>query len=218
MKTPFTHEQFMEVLRNYNTSVWPIQIVFYLLGILALILLIRKNKFSDRLIFSILTCYWLWIGIVYQLMFFTTINKAAYFFSFIFILQGIIFLFIGVLRPSVSFEYKKDMYGIMGWIFVIYALIIYPILGYGLGHVYPNSPTFGLPCPTTIFTFGLLLFVSTRISYMVLILPVLWSIIGFFASLLFGIYEDIGLLLAGLIGTALLFVKNRGFSVLQLST
>ncbi|WP_414541485.1 DUF6064 family protein [Nostoc sp. CCY0012] len=29
---------------------------------------------------------------------------------------------------------------------------MYPLIGYALGRIFPTSPTFGVPCPTTIFT------------------------------------------------------------------
>jgi len=77
------------------------------------------------------------------------------------------------------------------------------------GHVYPLAPTFGLPCPTTIFTFGILLMSVGRLPYVILIIPVLWSVIGSFAIVSFGIKEDAGLLVAGLFTTAALIYKGK---------
>ena len=211
MKTPFTLEQFLDVFKNYNTTVWPIQIIFYFLGLCAIVLIFGKNRLSDRIINSILAFLWLWIGIVYHIAFFTTINKAAYLFGILFIIQGVIFLVMGVFRESIRYQYKKDIYSLTGCVFLCYALILYPVLGYFLGHVYPYSPTFGLPCPTVIFTFGILLFAGKRIPYFVLFIPAFWSFLGFFAAISFGILEDIGLLAAGLIGIAMIIAKNNGY-------
>jgi hypothetical protein len=86
-------------------------------------------------------------------------------------------------------------------------------LGYFLEHVYPQSPTFGLPCPTTIFTFGLLLLTDKNVPIAVLMIPFVWSLIGFTAAFSFGIWEDTGLLVAGLVGTALLVIRNRRVEV-----
>jgi hypothetical protein len=215
MKTPFTVEQFLELFKKYNIAVWPIQIVFYLLAICAIVFLIRKNKVSDFFISSFLAFLWLWIGIVYHLIFFTTINKAAYVFGILFILQSIIILVFGVFRNTLAYQYKKDIFSLIGGLLLSYALIFYPILGYYLGHQYPYSPTFGLPCPTVIFTFGILLFSRKKISYAVMIIPLLWSILGFFASISFGILEDIGLLLSGIIGIVMLVKKNKGFEKIK---
>jgi hypothetical protein len=65
------------------------------------------------------------------------------------------------------------------------------------------------PCPTTIFTFGLLLWTRGRVPGWLLAVPTLWALIGFTAALTLGILEDTGLLVAGLLGTGLLLYRNR---------
>jgi hypothetical protein len=88
-------------------------------------------------------------------------------------------------------------------------MALYPIIGGLLGHGYPRSPSFGVaPCPTTIFTFGLLLWTSVRVPIYVLAIPLLWSLIGFSAALWLGIREDIGLPIAGVLSTALLVWRD----------
>ncbi len=91
---------------------------------------------------------------------------------------------------------------------VAYHVLVYPLLGMALGHTYPRAPLFGLvPCPTTIFTFGMLL-LAARPKRLLLWLPLVWSAIGFFAAVKFGIREDIGLLLAGII-TAVVILRAK---------
>jgi hypothetical protein len=46
------------------------------------------------------------------------------------------------------------------------------------------------------------------VKWFIPILPLIWSLVGFGAALNFGIYEDIGLLIAGLVGTIVCFVKR----------
>jgi hypothetical protein len=65
-------------------------------------------------------------------------------------------------------------------------------------------PTFGLPCPTTIFTIGTLCLLRTPFPRHVLGAPFLWAAIGSQAAFLLGVYQDLGLLAAGLIGAGLL--------------
>lgn len=92
---------------------------------------------------------------------------------------------------------------------VAYALIFYPIIGTLAGHGYPNGPTFGLPCPTTIATFGFLLWVRGRVPWWLLVIPAAWSLLGFSAAFQLGMAEDYGLLVAGLVGTLAVLRKNR---------
>ena len=212
MKFPFTVEEFLNVFKSYNESIFPFQFIFYLIAFFCIYLIFKQYENSSKIISAFLSFFWLWIGIVYHLLFFTSINKAAYFFGGLFIIQGVLFGVYGIIKNSITFEYQNTIYNYIGIIFIAYALIIYPILGYLFGHKYPYSPTFGLPCPTTIFTFGILLFVNKKIPVLVLIIPLLWSIIGFGAALNLSIYEDYGLLIAGILGFILLFVSNKNYS------
>jgi len=211
MEMPFTLEQFLDVFKKYNQAVFPMQAVFYLISLIAIDLTIKRYPKSDKTISIILAFFWLWMGIVYHLIFFSTINKAAYLFGALFILQGVLFFYFGVFRNKLSFKLGRniDVYEISGIILFIFALIVYPVIGYFFGHIYPSSPTFGLPCPTTIFTFGLLLLNIRKCPVIILIIPFLWSIVGFTAALQFGIFEDSGLLISGLIATSLLIYRNR---------
>ena len=209
VRLPFTTEQFMQVFGNYNLSVWPMQIILYILGVIAVILAIRPVRGSDKIITVILSFFWLWMGVVYHLIFFTEINKVAYLFGIIYIIQSFLFLLTGVYNSDLSFNLKFDSRGFTGIIFIFYALIIYPIWGALAGHHYPNIPIFGLPCPTTIFTFGLLLWTTQRFPKYLLIIPFLWSIIGFSAALNLAVYQDYGLLIAGILGTILILLRDK---------
>ena len=58
MKIPFTVEQFFDVFGAYNTSIWPVQGVAYLLGIVILILAFRESKISTQIVSGILALFW----------------------------------------------------------------------------------------------------------------------------------------------------------------
>ncbi|MDX1617318.1 MAG: DUF6064 family protein [Balneolaceae bacterium] len=212
MELPFTADQFLNLFREYNTAIWPAQIAAYLLGFAAVFLTHRKEIRLKKSILAILGIFWIWMGGLYHLMFFSTINGAAYLFGAFFILQGVLFLFAGAGRrqPEFEFMFRNDAYGWTGSLFILYAVLIYPVIGSLLGHSYPQAPLFGVaPCPTTIFTFGILLWTRGRVPGWLLVIPTLWSIVGFLAALRLGIREDIGLLVAGLVGAAMLLYRNR---------
>jgi hypothetical protein len=209
MGFPFTQEQFLNVFTQYNTSVFPLQIVFIALGFIALWLAIKKSPLSDRIILLILSFFWFWMGFVYHILFFSSINPLAYVFGVLFIVEAILLLYLGVIKKQVGFGLTRDRFAIIGLLFIVYALVIYPLIGTYLGHGYPRLPTFGLPCPTTIFTFGIFLMADKKFPLSLLVIPLIWSIIGFFAALSLGITEDYMLLIAGVAGTALIIMKNR---------
>jgi hypothetical protein len=207
MNLPFTVSEFLGVFETYNRAVFPLQLVFYLLALYAIYLVVKPGPRSDRRIVVMLAFFWLWMGLVYHLKFFTAINPAAYVFGAAFAGQSALFLAYGWYRHRLRFHWRANYCGWTGTALVLYALIIYPWLGLQVGHVYPQAPTFGLPCPTTIFTFGLLLWSRDEVPLPLLIVPCLWSIIGFMAAATLGIYEDIGLLVAAVLTVALLCAR-----------
>jgi len=211
MKPPFSIEQFLKVFEEYNFSIWPLQLFFYLLALLSILLSLNKLRKTDKIISLVLASLWIWMGIGYHIIYFSTINKAAFIFGIAFLLQGFLFLYFSFIKTNISFKFSSNIYGVTGSLLIIFALIIYPLLGYFQGHVYPASPTFGVPCPTTIFTFGLLLWTDKKVPITLLIIPVIWSAIGSSAAFVLGIKEDIGLLISGVVFIILTVLKNRNF-------
>jgi hypothetical protein len=209
MSTPFTVEQFFGVFRQYNRAVWPMQLALYALALIAMLLTLRRVRGRGFWVCAILAFLWLWMGAVYHIRFFTAINPAAVAFGALFIVQAVAFFVSGTGRNGLEFHPRADVFGVTGAVFIAYALVVYPALGYALGHRYPGSPTFGLPCPTTIFTFGLLLWAERSVSLRLVLVPALWTLIGSVAAFSFGVAEDYGLLVAGMLGTVLIALRNR---------
>ncbi len=146
------------------------------------------------------------MGIVYHVGFFTSINPAAFVFGAAFVLQGALLIWIGI-KNHVTYRWRMGWRGITGALLIAIALSLYPVLGYLQNHTYPSSPTFGLPCPTTIFTFGVFLLAS-RLPRLTLVIPGLWSVIGFSAAISLGVLEDIGLLVSALIALPMILVRK----------
>lgn len=211
MKLPFTAEQFLHVFTNYNQSIWPMQIFFILLAVICVILIFRNSNYTNTIVTLILAFFWLWMGLVYHIIFFAQINPAAYIFGALFIFESILLLYYGIIRKEIKLFYNKDIFTYSGIAIIIFAIAIYPLIGYFFGHIYPASPTFGLPCPTTIFTIGILLFNKGELPLGLIIIPVIWSLIGFTAALKLGIYEDTGLLIAGIVTVILAFYRRKNF-------
>jgi len=205
MDLPFTAEQFLAVFERYNQTIWPAQLAAYVLGVLAVLLSVYSRPSTDKLVSGILVVLWLWTGLVYHWQFFAAINPVAAVFGAAFVGQALVWAFAGMVRGSLRFRIGRDLPSLAGAVFVVYAMVLYPIIGHLLGHGYPRSPSFGVtPCPLTIFTFGLLLWSRGRVPSYVLAIPLAWSFIGIWAAVSLGIVEDIGLFVAALVGTTLL--------------
>lgn len=209
MQLPFSLDQFLSVFVAYNTAIWPMQIALNLVAVLSIGLCFRA-KVPSRSIAAILGILWLWTGVVYHLTFFQSINPAAMAFGGLCIAEAAVFLYAGVIKQTLEFGVSRGWKAYLGGLFLLYGLLVYPVIGHSLGHVYPAAPTFGVPCPTTIFTFGLLLWTRRPVKWYVILIPLIWSCIGFIAATNLGIREDVGLFVAGIVGTVVL-LTGRGF-------
>lgn len=206
----FTPEVFFALFEQYNRAIWPAQIVAYGLGIIALLFVFRPFPQRDRIIGAVLALAWLWIGIAYHYWYFAQINFIAPVFAALFIIQGLLFAWTLVLRSEITFRFRPDLFGWTGLALAVFAMAIYPLLGWFAGHVWPQSPVFGVtPCPTTIFTWGMLLLIAGRTPLHLTVIPLIWSLVGGSAAWLLAVPEDVSLPLAAVAAFALILRKNR---------
>jgi hypothetical protein len=206
MRPPFTDEQFLDVFRRYNEAVAPMQWLLTLLGLVVVGAVLRGTARSARLAMALLGLLWLWMAVAYHLAFFATLSAAGYLFGALFGLQALLFVRLAADERPPLLRVGADARGIAATVLVLYALAGYPLAALALGHRFPAAPTFGLPCPTTVFTLGILL-LATPLPRAALAVPAAWTLIGSTAALAFGMWEDVALAVAGLVALPLLFTR-----------
>jgi hypothetical protein len=206
----FGSNDFFETLFKYNNTVWPMPIVGYVLGLIVIISLCYENKLADRMVSLVLGFFWMWVGLVQQLAFFTKIDDWANIVGILFVLQSILFLWFGVIKNSLVFRIPFSGYDLIGIFFIVYSIIAYPIIGFFVGHTYPASAVFGIAAsPTVIFTLGIFLFAVGEFPIFMLIIPVLWAMLGFATSMFMGIHEDFVLFVAAASCLILTIIRNK---------
>lgn len=197
MEFPFTQDAFFSVFARYNTAVGPLILVFYLLGAACVGLLFRPSRGASLFISLTLAAMWLVNGVGYHWTFFREINPAAALFAAVFVLQAGLLVFLPLRSRRLRFAVRRNARSAVGLLLALFAAVIYPSWGWLAGHVWPGMPAFGVaPCPTTIFTIGMLLMGSWQVVRWLLILPGLWSAIGGSAAILLGVPQDFALLAA----------------------
>lgn len=207
---PFGPDAFFALFEQYNRAIWPAQIAAYGLALAVLALAARPRAGAGRAIAAILALAWAWNGAVYHMTYFVTINFWADIFGLFFLLQALLFLWTGVVRGQLEFRFGGDAGAWIGVGLAAFAMAVYPMIGWALGHGWPRAPMFGVaPCPTTIFTMGMLLLAAGRVPPYLAVIPVLWSLIGGTAAWFLGVTEDLALPFAGLGGLALILARNR---------
>jgi len=194
---PFSREAFFAVFAHYNAAIWPAHIAAYALGGLLVLLALKPRPGNGRIVAAVLAIAWLWMGIVYHMLYFAPINWGAWVFGTFFIGQGLLLAWAGI-RGKLDVHFKRNLFGAVGLGFIAFSMILYPLIGLATDHGWPRGPMFGVaPCPTVIFTVGMLLITTPRAPVHLLIVPVLWSLIGGAAAWQLGILEDLALPIAG---------------------
>lgn len=201
-------ETFLDYLTTYNEAIFPMQIFAYILGIIAVIFAFKETRLASRIISSILALMCLWVGLGFGLPFALQGEIIGILTATLFSILGALFVWQAI-RPGIVFGTSSKSFTWLGFLFISFAMVGYPILGYFVGHVYPQSMSFGLtPCPLAIFTLGLFMLTSKKVPRVLLILPFFYSISGVIPFAL-GIPEDLGLVFSGLVCVPLIYLRDN---------
>jgi hypothetical protein len=144
---------------------------------------------------ALLVGHWAWSALAYHVAFFTRINPAAWLFAALFLGQAVLVFRVGVVQRRLSFAPWGGAWAPLAWALIVYSLV-YPAINAFDHRSLLRIPTFGLPCPTTIFTAGVLMLATPR-YWSLAVVPVVWAVIGGSATFLLGVYADAELPIAG---------------------
>jgi hypothetical protein len=208
-------EEFYQNFASYNTTWLPVLGILWILLLLSTVLVfVRPNRQTNTLIKVLLAVSFLWSGVVFFPFYMTMIAIPGAVTSL-----GIGILFaLDALRNRIAIHLPKQ-----GWLkyvtilLVVWALGLYTLTGYAIGHSYPQGPLPVAPCPLIILSIAL---ISTsmdtlqkdRWPFTVLFILLIWW--GFFSGLgapfLYGFYTDLTLFFTGLYGLFMLARHWKG--------
>lgn len=205
-----TLERFLKYVSLYNQELYPAQFLMLGLGLIAVFLVFFRTKYSSRSIAAILAFFYGWIGIQFYMIYFQEFMPISYVFGILFLAQAFIFILEGTIKNRISFQFKADLYGLTGALLIFYGIIGYQALEYILDRGYPEILSFGMfPCPTLIFSLGILLWTGKKFPAYVLIFPLIQALSGFIPAFMIGIVEDIGLIISGLLVLFMLAYRDK---------
>ncbi len=207
MKTPFTIKQFFGVFEHYNLGVFPSQLLLITAGLLSLLLIVRGSSVRNQFAGGLTGLLWLWMGLVYHIIYFSGINPAAKIFGVAFIIEGILILYETFIRKRMVIDIKNGTESYLAFFFLVFGIFIYPAIGYIITHEAARTIALGLPCPTTIFTFGILILAKEKIPGYILVIPTLWALIGLSAAIHFEVPQDFLIIVAGV--SAIFIIQRR---------
>lgn len=163
----FSPETYDRLFALHNEALWPWQVAAVIAGFAMLVLVGQPLALLFAGAAWLLTA-WFWLYERYA-----TINWAAEYLAYGFALQGLllwIYAFDRELQPT-SGPGRS-----VGFMLVICALILQPLLPWMLGRSWQQGEVFALtPGPTVVATLGLLL--ALRAPWLLLVLPLIWCAI-----------------------------------------
>jgi hypothetical protein len=205
----FTVHQFIEMFQRYNEAIWPLQLVAYAIGLFIVAVFILRCRGSrsvlaspvvtDRLVPALLAGFWAWMGVVFMWGYQADISASGRVFGWLFLIGAACFAYAALRGVDLGLGQAPSRRLIIAGAMVVYAMLIYPLLGALAGHAYPEGPLFGVaPCPSAIFTLAVLV-ACLRPRWYLLLVPIAWAFIGATAAVKLGIVEDHALIAAALV-------------------
>ena len=214
MQLPFTREQFFDLFVAYNEALWPAVVALWIASALIVARRLSARLQHDRWVSALLVGHWAWSALAYHVAFFTSINPAAWLFAVLFLGQAVLLFRVGVVQRRLSFAPWGNAWAPFAWGLIAYSLA-YPFINAIDHRSLLRIPTFGLPCPTTIFTTGVLMLATPR-CWSLAVVPVIWAAIGGSATFLLGVYADVALPIAG-VALAIFSVRRTRLSSCELA-
>ena len=202
---PMTTDVLFSLYGSHNEATWPAPLLGYVLCIVALLMAFRPFPGSSRAIAAILATFWLWNGAVFHIGFFAPLNWGALIFGVFFILEGLLLLWLGLMRNRLDFRLTGEWRD-PGDLALLAVAFAYPNLDLFAGHLWPQMQLPGtLPAPTVLATFAFLLMARGRGARVLSIIPLLWALVGGAAALSLGIWQDVAMAALTIAAAVLLF-------------
>jgi Family of unknown function (DUF6064) len=206
---PFTAETLFSSFEQYNRGLWPLAILAVGLALAIILVSLRPMRGGDRAIGALVALAWVWVGVGYHFLHLAALDFAAPAYGVLFVLQGLLLAWTGIVRNRLSFRFGADLFGWAGLALMIAATLAWPLADL-LGHGWRSLRLVGLaPGPTAAFTLGLLLLTQGRTPLHLAVIPLLWTLVAGATAWILVIPQDLVLPAAGLGAFGLILWKNR---------
>ncbi len=173
---PYSIESWAGLLGYYNLKLWPFSLLLIPLCVAVFWSSSQQPLNKKRIALWLLAICWLWAGVIFIRLNFVTLNWAASYVFFLFILQAL-FLFCYPLttRFKRSLNYQKNsviQYGAM-----VLALIAFPCIQFFSGYQIHQLGWFALTPDSTALVTLAVLGRMRLLTLSLILIPLLWGIL-----------------------------------------
>jgi hypothetical protein len=203
-------EEFWTRVGFYNQMTWPLQLALVVVaGVLTYLVFTRPGPKVDRWMKGFLAFTFLWNGVVLFLFFLK--NPLSMFTGTpLFIIVAVLFV-ADIFTQKTHFHFPEARWRQVLTILWILLVLLYPVIGWALGHTFPQVLFPMFPCPLTVFALALVAAAAPQVDKKVFIFLLPWALMGLpkcFGAL--DCYEDCILFAAGVYGLIELIRNWRG--------
>lgn len=175
----FSAQTYYRLFELYNLEWWPLQLLALALGAVVLLLGWRGGERAGRVMAAILAVCWLWVAWAFHWQRYASINLAAGYFAWAFVLEALLLLWLGVVRGRLALVPGLQLRRHGGVGVFLFALLVYPLIGPLLGRSWAQAEVFAMaPDPTALATLGILLCAGVRPVWWLFPIPVAWCLVS----------------------------------------
>jgi hypothetical protein len=175
----FSPRTYYRLIEHHNEALWPGQIVTIGLGLVIAGLLSRPAPWQGRAVSGIMAALWSWVAWAFLWRRYATINWAATYLVWLFVIEVLLLVWVGVIRGELGFRWRPNAGKTVGLALFIFSLTLYPTLAPLLHRAWRQAEVFGVvPDPTVIATVGLLLLAEGPPHWRLMAVPVLWCLVS----------------------------------------
>lgn len=175
----FSPRVYYRLFELHNADVWPMQILTLIFGVVLLVLLARRHAQWSTLALAGLGMIWIWVGLSYLWMSYATINWAAVYLVPLFVLEGLLLIWIGIRNRQMSWSAGTSAAHISVVLLAFFAICIYPLIAGLMGRSWYSAEIFGIaPDPTAIATLALLIPIRSKIAWLAFTVALVWCLVS----------------------------------------
>lgn len=166
----FSARVYYRLIAQYNTDLWPAQLLALGLGAWLLYLLLRPSRMSGRIAFAILGGFWLWTTHAFVMQRFAPINWPMDYIGPALLVEGVVLIVFSALRRVTLPETPNRPATLL-----LLAVLLYPLVAPLAGRPWDEAEMVGLmPDPTAIATLAILAASRGGVRWAFMIVPLFW--------------------------------------------
>lgn len=187
----FSPRAYWRLFELSNVEIWPLQVPILMIGAAMLIWTFRPRSWSDRAIAGLMALAWASAGGWFIGSWYVKINWAAAYAVPLFVAEGMLLAWLGVVRHQLRFAVRWRAPDLIGLALFTYALAMHPLLAPLAGRPIGAAEVIGIaPDPTAIATLGLLSMVPRNAAgWLMLVAPLIWCVASMATLLTMGAWE-----------------------------